>query len=121
MEETTMPVTTETFVTTDLRARGINRFDGEGRPAGGSVEGVGINIDWQDGPLGRDDDRKAPNGAFIETILEAVAERLAFYQRSPFACVENAVALDHVADALAVLRARTAAREARQVEGTHVP
>ena len=30
-----------------------NHLDGDGNPAGGSVNGIGLSITWQDGPLGR--------------------------------------------------------------------
>jgi len=47
-----------------------NRQDSEGNPTGGSVRGTGLSIDWQNGPLGRDADRLAPNGAFVETVID---------------------------------------------------
>lgn len=101
---------------------GIHRLDGNGNPAGGTTVGLGIHIGWQNGPLGRGEDRRAPNGAFVEGVIEAAADRIRFYQRTSdgrFACPENAEALQHLEQALAVLDARTAAREARGVEGTH--
>lgn len=45
-----------------------NRVDADGNPAGGSLSGKGLSIEWQDGPLGRGADRKEPNGAFVETV-----------------------------------------------------
>lgn len=93
--------------------------DENGNPAGGEVRGVGLSIDWQNGPLGRGAERIEPNGAFVETVIQAAADRLDFYQRSRFNCAENAAALAHLEAALASLKARTAAREARDVEGTH--
>jgi hypothetical protein len=97
-----------------------NHTDQYGNPTGGTVAGVGILISWQNGPLGRGDDRKEPNGAFVEGVLEAAAERIRFYQASKFACEHNAKALEHLEAALAQLEARTAEREARNVEGTHL-
>lgn len=96
-----------------------NINDDGGNPAGGFVDGVGIRIDWQNGPLGRDEDRMAPNGAFVEDVIEAAAQRIRYYQESGFACRENALALTKLEEALHWLDARTAAREARGVEGTH--
>lgn len=93
--------------------------DVEGRPAGGTSTGTGFTIAWQNGPLGRGEERQAPNGAFVEDIIAAAKDRLNFYQQSDFACEENAQALEYLDKALAVLNARTAAREARGVEGTH--
>ncbi len=96
-----------------------NEVDEEGRPAGGFYSGVGIEINWQDGPLGRDKDRKAPNGAFVEEVLVAVQQRIAFYQASEFKCDANERALAGIKEALVWLNRRTKDREARQVEGTH--
>lgn len=93
--------------------------DAEGRPEGGQTFGVGFSIAWQRGPLGRGADRKPPNGAFVEDVLDAVIGRIEFYQASEFACDENARALEFLRRAADYLDARTKAREARQVEGTH--
>lgn len=93
--------------------------DDAGNPAGGTTSGVGIEIMWQDGPLGRGTDRKEPNGAFVEDVLNAAIGRLQFYQGSKFNCRENQIALTHMETALLWLQKRTADREARGVEGTH--
>lgn len=93
--------------------------DADGNPEGGQTHGTGFAIAWQRGPLGRGDDRKAPNGAFVEDVIDAARDRIEFYQRSRFACGANARALEHLEAALRELRARTADREARGVEGTH--
>lgn len=93
--------------------------DDEGHPAGGSTYGVGFAISWQNGPLGRGDDRREPNGAFVEDIIDAARDRIAYYQESGFACEENAKALEALAQALGHLDSRTKARDARGVEGTH--
>lgn len=96
-----------------------HEWDATGNPAGGETTGTGIQITWQNGPLGRGDDRKAPNGAFVEGVIQAAIGRLQAYQGSKFACRENAVALTHLETALLWLGKRTADREAREVEGTH--
>lgn len=93
--------------------------DADGNPGGGHTYGTGFTIAWQNGPLGRGEDRKDPNGAFVETIIHAALDRLAYYQRSQFACDENARAIEHLSEALWALNSRTASREARDVEGTH--
>lgn len=93
--------------------------DTNGNPAGGTTFGRGFAIGWQNGPLGRGDDRKEPNGAFVEDIIAAAADRLQYYQDSRFASKYNAVALLHLDEALRALSARTADREDRDVEGTH--
>lgn len=96
-----------------------NKFDENRNPTGGSVKGNGLDIRWQDGPLGRGDDRKEPNGAFVETVLEACAERLRIYQASKYSCRENAIALTHIETALLWMEKRTRDREHRDVEGTY--
>lgn len=96
-----------------------HRVDDQGRPAGGTTTGVGINIEWQDGPLAVDGVRREPNGAFVEGIIEAAIGRIAHYQGSMFHGIHNAVALGHLKAALEVLQERTRDRETRGVEGTH--
>ena len=115
--------------------------DANGNPAGGNAFGPGFAIGWQHGPLGRHVPgpagcavqsiprhgqgcvagctRRAQNGAFVEDVIEAAADRLRYYQSGRFACDENATALAHIEAALRVLDGRTKSRESRQVEGTH--
>jgi hypothetical protein len=97
----------------------FNYKDSEGNPAGGFVSGVGLRIDWQDGPLGRGGDRVAPNGAFVETVIRACIKRLEYFQDSKFKCYENEVALVNLKEALRLLNDRTKRREEQGVEGTH--
>lgn len=94
-------------------------LDANGNPAGGCTFGNGFAISWQNGPLGRGDDRKEPNGAFVEDIIKSAIDRIEFYQDSKFACESNAETLRHLKRALASQESRTANREARGVEGTH--
>mgnify|MGYP001283772635 CR=1 FL=1 len=98
-----------------------NWNDPDGNPHGGIVEGIGLSIKWQEGPLGRTENgtRVNPNGAFIETVIAAATQRLAYYQASKFNCRENAIALTHLETALLWLNKRTQEREDRKVEGTH--
>lgn len=93
--------------------------DANGAPAGGATYGRGFAISWQNGPLGRGADRKEPNGAFVEHIIEAALDRLEYYQNSPFASDYNRRAITGLQDALRALNERTAEREERRVEGTH--
>ena len=95
-----------------------NHLNEDGLPAGGHVRGIGLSIDWQNGPLSVDGERKAPNGAFVETVLEAALQRIKHYQELKFACSENADAIVHITAALVALRSRTARREAQGIEGT---
>ena len=99
-----------------------NVSDADGNPCGGSFEGVGVKIEWQNGPLGRGTKRIAPNGAFVETVISAVIQRIEYYQSAKdgkFKCNENAIAITKLEEALLWLDYRTRSREARQVEGTH--
>jgi len=96
-----------------------NYVDESGNPTGGFVTAPGMTIVWQDGPLGRGEARKAPNGAFVETVIAAALVRLGHYQDSKFNCTENQQAIDHLRLALKSLESRTARRESAGVEGTH--
>lgn len=97
----------------------VNTTDNNGNTTGGSVRGVGIEIDWQDGPLRRGDDRVKPNGAFVEGVIEAAIQRLEFFQDGKFRCRENALAITKLEEAMMWLAERTREREERQVEGTY--
>jgi hypothetical protein len=96
-----------------------NCVDEDGRPAGGYVHSVGLDIEWQNGPLGRDEDRIEPNGAFVETVISAALQRIKHYQETEFRCRENALAITKLEEALHWLDHRTKNREERGVEGTH--
>jgi len=103
-----------------------NRTDNRGNPAGGYVQSVGLEIDWQDGPLGKagSKHRKEPNGAFVETVIAGALQRIEFYQSAcggRYACKENADAIEYLRQALATLESRTLRRQASGVEGTHAP
>ena len=103
------------------RIVGDHETDADGNPTGGMTVGTGIVINWQNGPLGRGDGRKEPNGAFTEGVIAAAIDRLEFYQNSRFRCRENAIAITKLEEALHWLQHRTAKREERAVEGTHLP
>jgi hypothetical protein len=96
-----------------------HRSDEQGRPAGGETHGRGIDIVWQDGPLAVDGERREPNGAFVEGVLEAVLGRLEFYNSTEFRCRENSLAITKIEEALHWCRHRTADRVRRGVEGPH--
>lgn len=97
----------------------IENLTEDGNPAGGHVSSVGIDIFWQSGPLGRGEDRKERNGAFVEDLLYIAISRLSYYQESRFKSDFNANAIEYLEKALACLHCRTAEREERGVEGTH--
>ena len=98
---------------------GEHRSDVNGNPAGGITTGSGFSIKWQNGPLGRDQGRIKPNGAFVEDIILAAIDRIEYYQSSKFTCRENALAITKLQEALHWLEHRTADRERRGLEGTH--
>lgn len=97
----------------------VNHNDENGNPSGGSVDGVGLSIKWQDGPLGRGKDRVEPSGAFVETVIDAARQRLEYYQASRFRCKENALAITKLEGALRWLNSRTNRRETDKTEGAH--
>lgn len=100
--------------------KGEHDNDSNGNPAGGLTTGLGIDINWQDGPLAVDGVRKEPNGAFVEGVIEAAIDRLEYYQQaSKFRCRENALVITKLEEALHWCHHRTANREKRGVEGTH--
>jgi len=90
-----------------------HNVDAEGRPAGGSTFGRGIEIHWQEGPLAVDGVRREPNGAFVEDVIAAALGRLYHYQETKFRCRENALAITKLEEALHWLDARTRDRQRR--------
>ena len=102
----------------EFKSKNLN--DADGNPAGGTVEAIGLKIDWQNGPLSIDGERQEPSGAFVETVIAAALQRIKYYQASKFECRENAIAVLKLEEALLWLNKRTCDREARGVEGTHV-
>lgn len=98
-----------------------NHVDADGN-TGGTAAATGIDIAWQNGPLGRGADRMEPNGAFVETVIAIAADRIRFFNEASggkFACRENSLAITKLEEALHWLDHRTKAREQRGVEGTH--
>ena len=97
----------------------IHLLDEAGNPAGGETYGRGFTIDWQDGPLLVDGVRQEPSGACVEDLLEAVLDRMRFYQEAKFSSRHNALTITKVEEALLWQRERTRERQLRGVEGTH--
>ena len=100
-----------------------NFKDEEGLPAGGNAISVGLSVEWQKGPLGKEGlDRLEPNGAFVETLIAVALQRIEWYQEvngGKFACPQNCATIEHLEAALKHLKDRTEDRQARGVEGTH--
>jgi len=89
-------------------------IDGYAPVNGGVAIPTSTFIAFQNGPI----PTHGVNGLTQEALLAIVQHRLASFQAGPFACDENAAALEHVTSALQVLHNRTLKRMARGVEGT---
>lgn len=83
-------------------------------PDGSNSHGV-WDINFQNGPIAE----HGVNGLTQEVLLAIVVDRLRSFQAGAFACRENALALTKIEEAQHWLHARTSARMARGVEGTH--
>ena len=92
--------------------------DEQDRPAGGSAVGPGFVITWQDGPVDQAAGEK-PNGAFIEDVLQAVVDRMEYFQEGEFACDENNAALSSMRHAQHCMMERRRSRDAQGVLGKH--
>ena len=99
----------------------FNKLDRDGNPSGGYVRGIGIIIDWQEGPLEVDGQRVQQTGAMIEDILSALIARTEWLNYNKFRCRENSLAITKMEEAMHWLNARTEDRIRRGVEGTHQP
>ena len=73
-------------------------------------------VHFQEGPI----KECGVNGVCNEDLIAMVITRLEHFQKSEFACRDNAVAITKLEEALMWLRKRTMAREKRGVEGTHI-
>lgn len=80
-----------------------------GKPA------VHSTVLFQNGPI----DEVGVNGVTHEALLAILIDRLRAFQGGPYACEENQRAYQHLLMAQGFLNARTKARMARGVEGTH--
>lgn len=74
---------------------------------------VSCSILFQNGPI----KEFGVNGVSNESLLAVVRDRLECFQRGPFACDTNQVALDSVIAAMESLHSRTRDRVQRGVEG----
>lgn len=74
-----------------------------------------VVIRFQNGPIAE----AGVNGLTQEVLLAILCDRLRAFQRGPYACRENALALTKLEEAQHWLHHRTKARMARGVEGTH--
>lgn len=105
-----------------------NWSDTDQNPTGGTYTCTGLDVRFQDGPLGSGDNKKEPNGCFLEDLLTCSIKRLEFYQgegdgSGKFKCDTNQAALESCRSALESLESRTKTRTDQGVEGkneTHV-
>ncbi len=72
-------------------------------------------IRFQNGPIAE----VGVNGITHEVLLAVIVDRLEAFQKGPYACRENAIALTKIQEAQHWLHHRTLARMQRGVEGTH--
>jgi hypothetical protein len=61
------------------------------------------------------------NGTTIEKIIEVLIERLEGFQKGPFKCTENTIAITHLQESLYWLEMRRKDRVDRGVEGKNEP
>lgn len=78
---------------------------------------VMLHISFQKGPIAE----AGFNGLSNEALLAIILDRLAAFQAGPYKCAENAVAIQFLTGGMNALKQRTAARLARNVEGTSTP
>lgn len=74
------------------------------------------HIHFQEGPI----KECGINGVYNEDLIAMVICRLEHFQKSEFACRENALAITKLEEALLWLRKRTMGREKRGVVGTYI-
>ena len=98
-----------------------NYVDVEGNPTGGYAHGPGMCVAFQDGPRGKTPDGtlQPANGTFVEDLITAAYQRLAFFQGSKFKHECNHRAMLHLEAALAALQERAKERAERGVLGAN--
>jgi hypothetical protein len=112
------------FVPEHANARQLaheHNVDEAGQPAGGKSVGVGLTVEWQNGPRLRGSTRFEPDGATVEDVISVAISRLQFFQTvndGQYACAENAKAIDHLRLANQALADRSARRRAAGTDGT---
>ena len=99
--------------------------DENGNPTGGFTEmkttvdegeQYAIFIRWQNGII----QEGQQNGAFVEDVIEAARQRIAFFNSNPrFRCRENSLAITKLEEALQWLDWRTRQRVNQGVENTY--
>jgi hypothetical protein len=96
----------------------LTGYDASSNPSFDGVDdldGGGITILFQNGPIAEN----GVNGITQEVLLAIIIDRLQSFQKGPYACRENALALTKLEEAKHWLFSRTLERMGRGVEGTH--
>lgn len=94
----------------------VSGFDASANPSCGREPGnVAKVILFQNGPI----NEVGVNGLTQEVLIAICIDRLRGFQKGPYACRENALALTKLEEAQMWLQSRTRARMDRGVEGTH--
>ena len=98
----------------------VSKFytDNAGAPAGGNTIGIGMHIEWQNGPLVVDGGPVPRNGAFVEDVLAALIQRIEYYQTTKYANESNTEALNALIEAQEALAMRIALRKRSGKLGT---
>ena len=87
----------------------------DGSPAIVNDKAGYIHIKFQCGPIKEHD----VNGTSIENVLELLVNRLQGFQKGPFRCRTNALAITKIEEAIMWLEQRTKERLRQGVEGTN--
>lgn len=79
----------------------------------GDLKTCSVTLTFQNGGMYE----VGPNGLSDESLISVLIDRLRGFQKGPFSCRENAIALTHLEESLMWLQKRTSDRIARNVEG----
>jgi hypothetical protein len=97
----------------------VTKEPGANSPALHHFRGLGLELHFQDGPIGE----HGFNGTTNETVIRVLRDRIDSLNQmnsGMYACKENAVAIEALGIALWALEERTEKRLLRGVEGTSV-
>jgi hypothetical protein len=92
----------------------VDILNSPGVQPGITSETSSFPLSFQNGPI----KEFGVNGIPDEALYAILIDRLQGFQKGPYGCRENAVALTHLETALMWAQKRTHEREARGVEGT---
>ena len=87
----------------------------DGSPSKISDEAGYVNIKFQCGPI----KEHGVNGTSLENVLDLLKLRLEGFQKGPFRCRTNALAITKIEEAMMWLEERTKQRVSQGVEGTN--